>query len=277
MDEPYYYGHQDASGCHQSAVELAANVAQSVATARRIFPNVTIGDVEVVNASRPWIQELTAWADAYRAAVGEKLAYMQTDVQWSEPAMRNLKPLAAAMHARGIPLGIIYNADAAANTDESWQQSAESHITYIETALGIHPDIASFDSWTAHPSHRLPETASGTLTNIALRYLRTPTSLSVVLHGNGITGRLTDAQGRPVAASGVTVTALDVGARMEPTLRSLSGMVPEGASAAIIGVRIDSDGACACDGTAAPRSAPSATRNREPASSKRYGRVNRRP
>jgi hypothetical protein len=35
---------------------------------------------------------------------------------------------------------------------------------------------------------------------------------------------------------------------MEPTLRSLSGMVPEGASAAIIGVRIDSDGACACDG-----------------------------
>ena len=45
MDELYYFGYQDASGCHQSAAELAANVAQSVARARRIFPNVVIGDI----------------------------------------------------------------------------------------------------------------------------------------------------------------------------------------------------------------------------------------
>ncbi|MBV9456465.1 MAG: hypothetical protein JO141_02945, partial [Bradyrhizobium sp.] len=38
MDEPYFYGHKDVSGCHQSAAELAKNVAANVAIARKIFP-----------------------------------------------------------------------------------------------------------------------------------------------------------------------------------------------------------------------------------------------
>ena len=109
---------------------------------------IRIGDIEVVGASRPFIDELAAWADAYQAAVGEKLAFMQTDVAWSELAMQNLIPLSTAMKARSIPLAVIYNADDSSHTDESWQQSAESHIAEIETVLHIHPDIAVFDSWT---------------------------------------------------------------------------------------------------------------------------------
>jgi hypothetical protein len=161
MDEPYFYGHRDPSGCHQSAAELAKNVAASVAAARKIFPKIQIGDTEVVGASRPFIDELAAWADAYQAAVGEKLAFMQTDIGWSELAIQNLKPLAQAMKARNIPLGVIYNAVDSAHTDESWQQSAEDHIAEIETVLHIHPDIAIFDSWTPNPAHVLPETKPG--------------------------------------------------------------------------------------------------------------------
>jgi hypothetical protein len=250
MDEPYSFGHRDDSGCHQSAAELAANVAQGVAIARGIFRNVEVGDIEVVDASRPRTQDLASWADAYRAATGEKLAFMQTDINWSELAMRNLTPLSAALRARGIPLAIIYNADASTKTDESWERNAESHIAEIEGAIGIHPDIAVFDSWTANPSHPLPETAPGTLTNLALRYLKPATALSLTRQGSTVTGRLTDAEGRPVAGASITVTAVDAGARTEPTIRSVSGMAPQGAANALIGIRVDSEGACVCDGVA---------------------------
>ena len=249
MDEPYYFGHRDASGCHQSAAELAAEVAQSVATARRIFPSVQIGDIEVVGSSRPWIEELAAWADTYRRTTGEKLAFMQSDVQWSDLAMRNLRPLATAMRDRGIPISIIYNANVAATTDASWETSAEGHIAQIETALAIHPDIAAFDSWMKNPTHRLPETAPRTLTNLALRYVsRSASALALTRRGNVVTGRLTGAEGRPVVGASVTVTAVDVGARMAPTLRTLTGAVPANAVGALVGIRVDTDGACVCDG-----------------------------
>jgi hypothetical protein len=48
---------------------------------------------------------------------------MQTDIVWSKPAMRNLRPLFEVLHASGVPLAIIYNADADATTDEDWQAS----------------------------------------------------------------------------------------------------------------------------------------------------------
>ena len=137
-----------------------------------------------------------------------------------------------------------------ARTDESWEESAESHTAEIETALAMRPDIAVFDSWTPNPSHPLPETTPGTLTNLALRYLRPASALTVTQQGNTITGRLTDADGRGVAGAHVAVTAVDVGASMEPTMRTWSGTVPADAVGAIVGVRVDSESACVCDGAA---------------------------
>lgn len=248
MDEPYYFGHRDDSGCHQSAAELAENVAANVAAARRVFPSVQIGDIEVVGASRPWIDELAAWADAYRAAVGEKLAFFQTDISWSELAMRNLKPLSDALKSRDIPLAIIYNADASAHTDESWEQSAESHIAFIEGALGIHPQLAVFDSWTRNPSHRVPESQPGTLTNLVLQYLRPTTALTLTREGDAVAGRLADLHGSPVADAEVNLSAVDVGGRMGPLPRHFEGTVPKGAATAVVGIRVDTEGACVCDG-----------------------------
>jgi hypothetical protein len=46
-------------------------------------------------------RQVVAWADAHRTATGEKLAFMQTDIVWSEPAMRNLKPLAGSRRRSG--------------------------------------------------------------------------------------------------------------------------------------------------------------------------------
>ncbi|MBV9456216.1 MAG: hypothetical protein JO141_01680 [Bradyrhizobium sp.] len=176
---------------------------------------------------------------------------MQTDISWSEPAMRNLKPLSSAMKARKIPIAFIYNADAAAVTDASWQQSAEDHIAEIETLLDLHPDIAVFDSWVKNPSHALPETTPGTLTNIVLRYLRTATFLTLENTDSDVKGRLTDARGQAVANAKITLEALDVGAAMGPEPRSLSGTVPATSTTAIIGMRANIEGSCVCDGPAA--------------------------
>ena len=173
---------------------------------------VVIGDVEVLDASRPFTQEIAAWADAYHAATGEKLAFMFTDINWSELAMRNLQPLSAELRARGIPLGVVYDADAGVQTDEAWGRQTEGRIAEIEGPLGIHPDIASFDSWTARPRRYLPETAPWTFTNVALRYFRTRTSLQLARRGDQITGRLTDEAGRPVVGASIQITAVDVGA-----------------------------------------------------------------
>jgi hypothetical protein len=90
MDEPYYYGHRDAAGCRQSASELASNIADNVQLARRYFPGVRVGDIEVVNASAVWTNELENWATAYEKATGEPLAFMHIDVSWSQLAIQNL-------------------------------------------------------------------------------------------------------------------------------------------------------------------------------------------
>jgi hypothetical protein len=65
-----------------------------------------------------------------------------------------------------------------------------------------------------------------------------------------ITGRLTGAQGWPVAGASVTVTAVDTGARTAPTMRSVSGTTPADAASAVIGIRVGSEGACVCNGEA---------------------------
>src|SRR5260370_25209597 len=89
---------------HAMATEIARRVAATVAGARSIFPNVQIGDEEVVNGSRPAADELAQWADAYRAAVGEPLAFIHAHVDWPARAMPNFQPLAAALKAPQAPL-----------------------------------------------------------------------------------------------------------------------------------------------------------------------------
>jgi hypothetical protein len=142
MDEPFFYGHRDPSGCHLSATQLARQVAASVASMRRIFPGLQVGGSEVVTAGRQLNSELVEWVDAYRAATGEPLAFFHADVAWSELAMRNLVPLAAQLKERRIPFGISYTADGGVASNLEWTQSAVRHFTEIEQVLNLHPDTA---------------------------------------------------------------------------------------------------------------------------------------
>jgi hypothetical protein len=248
MDEPFFYGHRDAGGCHISAAQVAQQVAASVASMRRIFPQLQIGDIEVTGADQEWTSELAQWADAYRAAVGEPLAFLHADVSWSELAMRNLVPLAAELKQRHIPFGIIYNADANVSNDSEWTQSAERHFVEIESVLNVHPDAAIFQTWTTYPSRVLPENQPGTLTSVALRYLQPASTLRLERSETEISGVLSGSKGEPVANARVTLTAIDVGARTGPSPRHLAGTVPTGAVKGVIGIRTDTEGSCICAG-----------------------------
>src|ERR1700722_5398190 len=198
---------------------------------RSIFPTVKVGDIEVVNSSAARINELVHWVDTWRSVVGEPLAFLHADVEWSDLAMRNLAPLAAQLKQRGLSFGIIYNADLEM-TDKDWTQNAVSHFTAIESGLGIHPDQVIFQTWASLPEHMLPEEQPGAFMNIPFQYVHPMSSLTLALHGAMLTGRVTDVHGQPVAHAGVLIEAVDVGARLGLTDRQLTATVPANAATA---------------------------------------------
>jgi hypothetical protein len=248
MDEPFFFGHRDPSGCHLPATKVAQQVATSVASMRRIFPGLKVGVSEVVTADRQLNSELVEWVDAYRAATGESLAFFHADVGWSELAIGSVLPFSAKLKARGIPFGIYYTADGGVTSDLEWTQSAVRHFTEIEQVRNLHPDHAIFATWVPYPAHVLPENQPGTLMNVPLQYLRASPSLRLSQSGLDITGTLSGRDGEPIAGAAITLTATDVGGRLPPTARHLAGTVPERAASAVVGMRIGLEGACVCAG-----------------------------
>lgn len=85
--------------------------------------------------------------------------------------------------------------------------------------------------------------------NVALRYLQPASSLSLSRYGDGISGTLSGPKGAPIAGAAIQLTAIDAAGRSWPTLRSLSGTVPEGAATAVVGYRVGVEGACNCGGS----------------------------
>lgn len=175
MDEPFFYGHRDSgpSACHEPAQALALALKESIAVVRKYFPDARFGADEVVDASAPWVQELVGWVDTYKSVTGEPLAFIHADTGWSEAALRNFVPLATALKQRGVPFGVIYDADRFNNNgDENWSRNTISHFAKVETELGVHPDHAVIETWVKTPTHMLPESEPGTLTNVVLQYIR---------------------------------------------------------------------------------------------------------
>jgi hypothetical protein len=176
MDEPAFYGHvySGRSACHSQIADIARDVATNVAAVKAIFPRLQIGDIEPVHPSPD--DRLTAdyarWADAFRAATGTPLSFLQSDVQWKTAWREPLERLAAALRARHIPLGVIYNGNSGDASDTAWVANAEAHYRAVEDDPRIMPDQAVFMSWVSHPSHVYPDTDPGTYSYLLKEYLR---------------------------------------------------------------------------------------------------------
>jgi hypothetical protein len=250
MDDPFFFGHRYSGpgACFEPPAILARQIAEEIRLVRTYFPKAQIGTADMVDESRPWIDELVEWTDVYQQVIGEPLAFFHADVEWSQGAIRNLAPLESALKARHIPFGIIYNADDAASSDETWIDNTRQHIAEIESTLGIHPYAAIFRSWAPYPRRLLPETQPGTLTNLAAQYLLTRPAVTLTREANVLSGQMVDAQGHPVASANLAVDALDVTGSRDLVERHLTGKVPPNVATAMVAIEVNMGPACACAG-----------------------------
>jgi hypothetical protein len=252
MDEPLDFGHYSnlPNACHSSVADIAADVAGKVRAIRRVFPEVQIGDIEVIGHSG-WeddIDTLMQWTKAYQDATGEPLAFLHFDVVWSGRWRQQLALLAPRLHAAGIKIGVIYNGDPDDQSDLAWTSHAEQRFSAIEADRAISPDHAILQTWMPHPSHMLPETQPGTMTWLVNRYLAGETRLALMRTGNRLQGELTDTAGHPLPAAQVTLSAQLLGEPGTPILHTRSGQVPQKAATAILALRINAE--CSCSGPA---------------------------
>ncbi|WP_039595645.1 hypothetical protein [Ralstonia sp. A12] len=264
MDEPFFYGHQYAGpdACKLSASQLAQDIAPNVAIAKTIFPGIKIGDVEVVYDSAAFLDATKEWIDAYAKATGTPLAFFHADESWSPQATQQLVPLAAFLKQRQIHFGVIYNAGPQGTSDALWAQAATRHADQVESELALQPDDALFQTWEPFPTRLLPETESGTLTNIALRYLRAPSRLSLTQKGARLEGRLTDGKGTPVAHAAILLSTFgDTSHDGGMVRKTVTGKVPANARAAVLAVRVNQELSCmACTGAVVARLGPATYR-----------------
>src|SRR6266478_4617228 len=136
---------------------------------KAVFPNVMIGDIEVVpdkTDTTNWLPQYTAWLDAWRNAAGGPLAFFHFDVNWSVDWRSSVESLRQAVVERGIPFGMIYNGWPSDSSDSEWVNDAEGHFGAYETQGGARPNHVIFQSWDNYPKHLLPETDPTTFTHL---------------------------------------------------------------------------------------------------------------
>ncbi|MBS0558640.1 MAG: carboxypeptidase regulatory-like domain-containing protein [Proteobacteria bacterium] len=252
MDEPLWFGHHDSRPgmCRTPIEEMARDVAAQVAAMRQVFPAMRVGDIEPIGNPEPkdWLAQIAQWSDAYRRATGEKLAFIRADVNWSGPWRPALAGFVRQLRQEGIGYGIIYNGGAGSRTAQQWARQAEEEFAGLETDPAMVPDHAMFQSWTPWPKRNLPETESGTLTNLIVRYLAAESRLTLAREGNSLAGRLTDAAGKPIAGARIAVQAIGNGRARLGVTETVTGQVPAAAASALFALRINME--CRCDGPA---------------------------
>jgi hypothetical protein len=180
LDEPLFYGHvYNGRGtervCHFSIDELAAQTAQKIDEVRRLFPAIRIGDTEPFGIRYPdtatWTSEIAEWLEAYRAAMGEPLAFLRADLVPTMPAWRQQFATAiGVVRNSGVPLGVIYNGTRMDTSDATWIAAANHLCHVVEGQMAVEPAQVAFMTWTDRPHRLLPENQPGTLTNLVNKY-----------------------------------------------------------------------------------------------------------
>jgi hypothetical protein len=252
MDEPLWFGHQYAGrdACHTTIPELARNVAINVAAFKRLFPSAEVGDSEPFGSPVPagWVDQIIQWAQAYQAATGTPLAFLDLDMNWRGPWRQQLEQLVPWLRTTHIKYGMIYNGEPDDLTDVEWTRHAEEHFSEVESDPQLVPDQAIVETWMAHPTRVLPETQPGTMTWLANRYLAKLTRLTLRRADSRLDGELTDSGGRPVAGAKIDLSAEVSAGPSFLALHQRSGQVPTTAATALFALRINTE--CSCSGTA---------------------------
>jgi hypothetical protein len=248
LDEPLsgavFYDGKNA--CHWTVEKTAQEVARYVREVHAVYPAIVIGDIEPLLGADP-VARYEEWMAEYRKAAGAPLPFFHLDLDWDRadwPA--SALQLQAYARGHGVRFGIIYNS-ALASSDAEWLAAAQARILTNELDGVGPPDDAIFQSWTDHPDRALPEAGPNTFTHLIADYARTRTAMTNAVTPATTGGRIAVAGsartlgGDPVAGGSVVVTATP---RDRPyQVLELRGTVPAGVSDALIGIRVNTEGA----------------------------------
>jgi hypothetical protein len=252
FDEPYFFGAiaDGPTACHYTPDEVAANAKQSVDTLRTVFPDLVVGDIEVVptGAGDPaWLDGYQRWVDAWQRVTGEPLAFFDFDVPIDGDWRGGVEAMRQALKIRSVPFGLIYVGEG--SSDAEWVASAAQFASDYENKGGTLPDQRIFQSWIRCPTHALPETDSNTFTYAINRYFRPRTQLAMQSAGGILRGQLSTLQpANPVAGATIAVTAVPFAATGLTETYSELGTIPVGTQSVVFGARVNTE--CAGGGVA---------------------------
>jgi hypothetical protein len=241
FDEPMTFGalYTGPNACQWSPLEVAQNAAQSAAQLRSLFPDVVIGDIEVVpdgGASDTWLASYEQWLDAWQQVTGTPLAFFDFDVDWGADWQPAAAALTRALVLRNIPVGHIYNGGGQ-SSDAAWMSAAEQNMTQFEARDRLMADEAIFQSWEHHPKHDLPETDPTSLTYLIDRYFRERTTLTLSSAVSAGSGTLASSAG-PLANATVALTETFRTGTGQPGAYTYTDSVPEGTQYVVFGARV---------------------------------------
>lgn len=177
MDEPVTWGHEktgsNAKGfsyCQDEVADLVDQAAPKIAILQNYFPDVKIGEVDAVNGRYPHLaNDIIEFIDLLHKKTGLKPAFVHADVAWDSNWQPMLENLALRLHNRGVRLGVIFDGDLKASSDEEWVSEALERYRSITGNPNINPDDLVFQTWSPRPTHMLPETDPGAW-SYAVRY-----------------------------------------------------------------------------------------------------------
>jgi hypothetical protein len=180
-DEPVWFTHEvnwgTAAGgkpnCMYPLDVVADRVALSFNAMRAYFPDIQIGETEVIEGERfapaKTAADYPQFARLVQARIGQKLAFFHADIAWLHQPMVTLRLVRSAMKAQAIPFGAIVGGGLEHKTNDAWVQAGLARLAALDRDPATQLDDVIVQSWQALPTRVLPETLPGSFSFFLLQ------------------------------------------------------------------------------------------------------------
>ena len=244
FDEPFAFGHHldGPDNCQWSIERIARHIAEFEEMAREVFPDLIFGGNEPLWAS-PQVgpEEVVSWIEAYEAATGRAMGFLHLDLDWDRRDwLENAVAVHSALVGRGVRVGYIYNGGDIQD-QEAWIAATVERAGLIEQASPIPPDDIVFASWFDQPDRTLPDSDPASFTGLVKRYFEQHVVITLQGGSRPPLGIVHTLEGAPIP--GVPVRASVTPSAGAPGTSAVSGVVPAGASSAVLIFRVNGEGA----------------------------------
>jgi hypothetical protein len=122
------------------------------------------GDIDPIHGLHPEVlQDVTDFFDLLNQKSPVKLSFFHADIAWQTSGWQPyLQRLSAALHQRGIQVGIICDGGSEVNgrearTNQEWVRTAIQRCQALSADSGIRPDQFVVQSWEPLPTQIFPK------------------------------------------------------------------------------------------------------------------------